>query len=283
MQVPDKSRSKCGERYCDGACHRGVSKWKGLAHADGQEGDQLTSWKRLAVMEEPCWLVAKLMVPGEGEDSSKATSMRAWGLEQGVGFINKGRRGLALPVSGNMSVLEILRGRSEGWKSWEAWYLVSWWQGWESMAMPSTRSDEQRRGGYHCSRCLGAIQWEDRGKWTKEVQSQEVGGSSLVENCYTTENLVGECRVIANLEKEMQDAFNFVVRREESDNAIWIDRILLGRMIQERMTIGRAIKSLAKFQHREIMRRLVKLGDLEDIAEPPLHGSMASPPVTQRI
>ena len=31
------------------------------------------------------------------------------------------------------------------------------------------------------------------------------------------------------------------------------------------------------------MRGLVKVGDLEDMAEPPLHGSMATPPATQRV
>lgn len=31
------------------------------------------------------------------------------------------------------------------------------------------------------------------------------------------------------------------------------------------------------------MRGLVKLGDLEDMAEPPLHGTMVSPPTTQRL
>ena len=49
------------------------------------------------------------------------------------------------------------------------------------------------------------------------------------------------------------------------------------------MTIGKAIKSLANFQHNKIMRGLVKVGDLEDMAEPPLHGSMANPLATQRI
>ena len=31
------------------------------------------------------------------------------------------------------------------------------------------------------------------------------------------------------------------------------------------------------------MRELVKLGDLEGMAEPPLHGTMVSPPVTQQL
>ena len=95
------------------------------------------------------------------------------------------------------------------------------------MATPSTRSDSQRGGGCHCSRCLETNQQEVRGKWPEEVQSRDVGGGSLAENCYAAENSVGERRVIANLEKEMQAAFNFAIGGEEPDNSIWIDRILL--------------------------------------------------------
>ena len=101
-----------------------------------------------------------------------------------------------------------------------------------------------------------------------------------MENYYAAENSVGEFRIIANLEKAMQAALNFVGDGEDPDNSLWIVCILLGRMIRERTTIGRAIKSLAKFQRHEIMCGLVKLGDLEDMAEPTLHGSMATPLVT---
>ena len=54
----------------------------------------------------------------------------------------------------------------------------------------------------------------------EEVQSQEAGGGSLAENCYAVENSVGERRVIANLEKEMQAAFNFTIKGEDLDNMI---------------------------------------------------------------
>lgn len=38
--------------------------------------------------------------------------------------------------------------------------------------------------------------------------------------------------------------------------------------------MGRAIKQFAKFQRREIMRGMVKLNDLEDMADPPLNGGI---------
>ena len=88
---------------------------------------------------------------------------------------------------------------------------------------------------------------------------------------------------MANLEKTMQVALSFAGGGEELDNSLWIIRILLGRMIRERTEIGKAIKALAKFQRREVMRGLVKLGDLEDLADPPSLGSYATPLSPQRL
>ena len=75
-------------------------------------------------------------------------------------------------------------------------------------------------GGCHCSRCLGANKQEVRGKWPEEDQSQDVGSGSLAEHCYATENSVGERRIISNLEKAMQAAFNFTSGGEEVDNSL---------------------------------------------------------------
>lgn len=51
---------------------------------------------------------------------------------------------------------------------------------------------------------------------------------------------------------------------------LWVTRIFLGRLFRERLTLGREVKSFAKFQRHEIMRGLVKLNELEEVAEPPL-------------
>ena len=99
------------------------------------------------------------------------------------------------------------------------------------MASPSTSSGGQCWGGCHCRRCLRANQQEGRGKWLEDDQSRDVGSGSLAENCYAMENSVGERRIIANLEKAMEAAFNFASGGEESDNSLWIVHILLGRMI----------------------------------------------------
>ena len=54
---------------------------------------------------------------------------------------------------------------------------------------------------------------------------------------------------------------------------LWVTRILLGRLFRERLSLGRVVKSFAKFQRREMMRGLVKLNELEDVAEPSLGGN----------
>lgn len=200
---PDMSGSKCGEKMCDGACHRGVTNWSALLRADGQEGDQFKAVQGLTVMEELCWLVANLMEEGEAEESSEANLLRAWGIEQDDDVINRGRRGPALPVSSDLCVLVLYGGSNEGEKSGETWYLVYWRQGWEPMASPSTRSGGQRRWGCHYSGCLGANLQKGRGKWPEEDQSRDVGSGSLAEKSYAVENSVGERRVNANLEKAM--------------------------------------------------------------------------------
>ena len=88
---------------------------------------------------------------------------------------------------------------------------------------------------------------------------------------------------MVNLEKTMQVALSFDGGGEEPENSPWIIKILLGRMTKERTKIGKAIKALAKFQRREVMRGLVKLGDLEDLADPPSIGSFATSLSPQRL
>ena len=53
---------------------------------------------------------------------------------------------------------------------------------------------------------------------------------------------------------------------------LWVTRILLGRLFREILSLGRAVKLFVKFQRRDIMRGLVKLNELEEVAKPPLGG-----------
>lgn len=50
-------------------------------------------------------------------------------------------------------------------------------------------------------------------------------------------------------------------------------RILLGCLFRERLVLGQVVKMFAKFQWREIMWCMVKLNDLEELAEPLLGGT----------
>jgi hypothetical protein len=111
----------------------------------------------------------------------------------------------------------------------------------------------------------------------EENQSGIERNVSLAKQCFVAKNSAEERRIMVNLEKNMQAALSFARGGEEPDNSPWIIRILLGRMIRERTEIGKAIKALEKFQRREVMRGLVKLGDLEDLADPPSLGSYTTP------
>jgi hypothetical protein len=130
---------------------------------------------------------------------------------------------------------------------------------------------------------MGASQQDGKDKWVEEAQSRAAGSGSLTENYFVAENTVGESWTMANLEKTMQATLSFAGGGEEPDNSPWILCTLFGRMIHERTEIRRAINVLAKFQRREIMHGLVKLGDLEDLVDPPLLSSYATPPSSQRL
>lgn len=75
------------------------------------------------------------------------------------------------------------------------------------MASPSIVVGEQRRGGCHCSRCMGESRVDDKGKAVEDGQSRDNGGGTLVENCFNAENTTMDRRILASLERELQEAF----------------------------------------------------------------------------
>ena len=86
-----------------------------------------------------------------------------------------------------------------------------------------------------------------------------------------------EQRALSRLEKELEATLLFEHGGEHRASPHWVTRILLSRLFWERLSLGRAVKSHAKFQHRDMMRKLVKLNELEEVAEPPLGGSQERP------
>lgn len=52
--------------------------------------------------------------------------------------------------------------------------------------------------------------------------------------------------------------------------------ILLGRLLHERLALGRTVKAFAEHYQTKVMRSLVKIQDLVDLAEPPLGGLSTS-------
>ena len=141
------------------------------------------------------------------------------------------------------------------------------------MAERSPITRESHRGGCHCSRYA-----RNRGTKSKQKEVEEIQGMgsvevNLAERCYNTKNLTVERRTLSHLECELDVAFRFEQGGGQGTSPVWVTRILLGRLLRERMALGRAIKMFAKFQRREIMHCMVKLNDLEELAKPPLGGA----------
>ena len=96
------------------------------------------------------------------------------------------------------------------------------------------------------------------------------------------ENRAFDRRILVSLERELQSSFRFEDGNGRSLNLVWVVCILLGRLLHEQTVLGRTIKQFAKFQRCEIMRGMVKLNDLEDMAEPPMNGGLEASSSAQR-
>ena len=108
-----------------------------------------------------------------------------------------------------------------------------------------------------------------------ETEGSHGGGweMSLGECWFTMETSSAERQPLLWLEKELEATLLFEHEGSCRSSPVWVTQILLGRLFPERLSLGRAVKSFAKFQHREMMRGRVKLNELEDIVEPPLSGN----------
>ena len=89
------------------------------------------------------------------------------------------------------------------------------------------------------------------------------------------------------LEREMDATLMFEYGRWQQASPLWVTQILLGRLFKEWLALGRVVKAFVKFQRKEIMRSLVKVNDLEELAEPPLGGtseaSTSGPPKEEKL
>lgn len=97
---------------------------------------------------------------------------------------------------------------------------------------------------------------------------------------FNRENSQAERQSLFRLERELDVTLRF----EHGDGSgggmkvsqLWVTRILLGRLFKERLVLRWVVKIYARFQHREIMRCIVKINDLEELVEPPLSGMMGA-------
>jgi hypothetical protein len=88
------------------------------------------------------------------------------------------------------------------------------------------------------------------------VEDSHGGGREVSpgECWFTMETSSEECQALFRLEKEMEMTPLFKHKGSYRASPLWVTRILLGRLFKERLSLGRAVKSFARFQCREMMR-----------------------------
>ena len=151
--------------------------------------------------------------------------------------------------------------------------LVVWWR----MSGRSPLSMEDSKDGYNCSRC-GGHSYGGSGKEVEETSMSLGDDDNLGEQWFNRENSQAEHRSLFPLEREFDATLRFE-HGDESDGGLkashlWVMRILLGRLFRECLVLGCAVKMYARFQRHEIMRCMVKINDLEELADPPLSGTL---------
>ena len=82
------------------------------------------------------------------------------------------------------------------------------------------------------------------------------------------ENSRAKIRTLTHLEDDLNSSFLFEHGGRQRANQLWITHILLGHLSRERTTLGKVVEVFAKLHQRDIMRSMVKLHDLVDLAEP---------------
>ena len=95
-------------------------------------------------------------------------------------------------------------------------------------------------------------------------------GEDPSENWLRMENLVEETRALMRLEGELNATLLFEHGVYQPTSMLWVSRILLGWLFRERLALGQTVKVFSKHYRKEVMRSLVKIQDLVDLAELPL-------------
>lgn len=133
------------------------------------------------------------------------------------------------------------------------------------------REGSTKRGNY--SRCRSG---RGLGGTRKEAEEVHLIGSGEVnsgERWFNMETTPAERCAMFDLEREMDATLIFEHGGGQKASQLWVTRILLGTLFREQLVLGHVVKTFVKFQRREIMRGLVKLNDLEELAKPPLGGT----------
>ena len=105
-----------------------------------------------------------------------------------------------------------------------------------------------------------------------EVRMNERGDEDPGERWFRQENSRAEIRTLTHREDDLNFALLFEHGGNQRASQLWITRIMLGHLSRERTALGKVVEVFAKLQRRDIMRSMVKLHDLVDLAKPPWRG-----------
>ena len=119
-------------------------------------------------------------------------------------------------------------------------------------------------------RCLGLLHGRSQGG--RGGARPSIEGEDPCKNWFRMENLAEETQALMRLEGKLKATLLFEHGKRQPTSILLVSCILLGRMFRERLALGRTMKAFAKHYHKEVMRSLVNIQDLVDLAEPPLGG-----------
>lgn len=102
-----------------------------------------------------------------------------------------------------------------------------------------------------------------------EERASGQGEEEPRERWFWKENTRAEIRILARMEDDLNFVLLFEHGGSQWESQLWITRILLNKLSQERKTLGKVVEVFAKLQRRDIMHNMVKLHDLVDLAELP--------------
>lgn len=113
-------------------------------------------------------------------------------------------------------------------------------------------------------RCIGRLLGRSHGGYGGSRTGAE--GEDPGELLFRKEKFAEETRAVMRLEGELNATLMFEHGGHQLASPLWSVRSLLGHLFRERVALGKTVKVFSKHYRKEVMRGLVKIQDLMDLA-----------------